>query len=97
MYFYSVHASTFNEVIYFLCSKLGFPFQNITKSSFGESFIKCIDIVDTNILIYIINNGEATPLHSFKQESESGGGRTTKITELWNGHTFSYRYIAHFV
>ena len=52
---------------------LGFPFQNITKSNFWESFIKWIDIVDKNISIYIINNGAATPLPSFKGESDRGG------------------------
>ena len=50
--------------------------------------MKWIDIVDKNISIYIINIGAATPLPSFKEESdgEGGGGPTTKITELWNGN-----------
>ena len=40
----------------------------MTKSNFGESFIKWIDIVDKSIPIHIINNGAATPLPSFKRE-----------------------------
>ena len=75
---------------------LGFPSQNITKCNFGESFIKWVDIVDKNISMYIINNGAATPLPSFKGEAERGDP-ITKITEMWNGHKFSYRYPAHFV
>ena len=47
--------------------------------------MKWIDIVDKNISIYIINIGAATPLPSFKEESDRGDP-TTKITELWNGN-----------
>ena len=36
--------------------------------------MKWIDIVDKNISIYIINIGAATPLPSFKEESDGGGG-----------------------
>ena len=36
--------------------------------------MKWIDIVDKNILIYIINIGAAIPLPSFKQDSDGGGG-----------------------
>ena len=48
--------------------------------------MKWIDIVDKNISIYIINNAEATPLPSFKEELDRRGDPATKITELWNGH-----------
>ena len=48
--------------------------------------MKWIHIVDKNISIYIINIGAATPLPSFKEESDGGGGLTTKIIELWNGN-----------
>ena len=34
--------------------------------------MKWIDIVDKNISIYIINIGAATPLPSFKEESDTG-------------------------
>ena len=36
--------------------------------------MKWIDIVDKNISIYIINIGAATPLPSFKEESDGKGG-----------------------
>ena len=36
--------------------------------------MKWIDIVDKNISIYIINIGAVTPLPSFKEESDGGGG-----------------------
>ena len=36
--------------------------------------MKWIDIVDKNISIYIINIGVATPLPSFKDESDGGAG-----------------------
>ena len=52
---------------------MGFPFQNITKSNFGESFIKWIDVVDIYISIYIINNGAATPLPYFQGEVRQVG------------------------
>ena len=76
--------ATYCRLLIFRKVLLGFPFQNITKSSFRESFIKWIDIVDKKISIYIINIGAATPLPSFKEESDGGEGPTTKITEQWN-------------
>ena len=62
--------NTISVIFTFWLCKLGYSCYNITKSNFEESFIEWIDIADKNISIFITNNGAATPLSSFKGDSD---------------------------
>ena len=74
---------------FWLC-KLGFPLQNITKSSFGESFIKRIDIVDKNKERRANARNETLTKKRSKRSSDEGLTLEKSAFQIFHGGNFTF-------